>query len=124
MAEVAIAGTEDWPAWRAACTFDKVKQPAGFRASSNLARGSRQAMRWAVLLCALLPIDGPAWAQEAQPSAPPSTSAEAQPSSTKDAPSLNLPVSLDRIREALEQQPQSRLQLREQPTFRVEVRER
>jgi hypothetical protein len=43
----------------------------------------------------------------------------------KDATSLNLPVSLDRIREALEQPPVEPLKgLDERPQFRVEIRER
>jgi hypothetical protein len=50
----------------------------------------------------------------------PATSAEGQ-----DAPQLNLPVSIDRIRKALEQRPLKPLfGLRETPTFRIEVQER
>ena len=70
-------------------------------------------------------------AQEAVPSSredpapvtatPPSPAKDAP----KDSPKLDLPVSVDRIRKALEETPtQSLLRLRETPTFRIEVQER
>ncbi len=83
---------------------------------------------WMTLLTLLA---GSASAQEPPAAAPspaaPSTEATVA-SPTKDAQEAaqpNLPVSLDRIRKALEQQPaQPLLRLPETPTFKIEVRER
>ena len=59
-----------------------------------------------------------------EPSSP-SSGGTTAPSPAQDAPPLNLPVSLDRIRKALEQQPaQPLLRMPETPVFRVEVQER
>jgi hypothetical protein len=56
----------------------------------------------------------------AQQALPSSSSQESSPAET-----LNLPVSLDRIKLALEQEPtRSVLSLDERPTFRVQIRER
>lgn len=92
----------------------------------------------ALLLAATLmaPMTGGVSAQEppaaaaSQEPAAPSTGATA-PSSVQDAPGdgaatkLDLPVSLDRIRKALEQQPgRPLLRLPNTPIFRIEVRER
>ncbi len=58
--------------------------------------------------------------------AAPAAAQQAEPSPPKDAAPLDLPVSLDKIKEALEQPPTS-LSLRtidERPTFRVQIRER
>ncbi len=84
----------------------------------------------ALLFTAVLTVS-PARAQQAQPSSSPDTR-----TSTTQAPKdndsrgatgdLNLPVSIDKIKEAL-QQPPSQLSLRtidERPTFRVQIQER
>ena len=68
----------------------------------------------------------PAHAQEPSPSSP-ATSATAATSPIQDAAAGNLPVSIERIRAALEQQPTRSLFAtlpNDQPTFRVEVKER
>jgi hypothetical protein len=92
----------------------------------------------ALLFTALLMTTGvfaqePPSASTSKPPAPPPTGASA-PSSTKDAQNApaddaaterTLPVSVDRIRKALEQQPaQPLLRLPETPTFRIEIQER
>jgi hypothetical protein len=54
----------------------------------------------------------------------PAGAQEGQPSSVADAQAAGLPVSLDRIRQALEQSPVERLKgLDEKPTFKVEIQE-
>jgi hypothetical protein len=54
----------------------------------------------------------------------PAGAQQGQPSPTADAPTAALPVSLARIRQALEQAPVERLKgLNEQPTFKVEIQE-
>ena len=59
-----------------------------------------------------------------EPSSP-SSSGTTTPSPGQDGAQLNLPVSLDHIRKALEQQPaQPLLKLPDHPTFRIEVQER
>ncbi|MDO8794413.1 MAG: hypothetical protein Q7J25_07325 [Vicinamibacterales bacterium] len=88
------------------------------------------ALLFAAILMTLL-TGGAAAAQE-PPASPASAEPSAQssggttaPPSAQDAAQLNLPVSLDRIRKALEQQPvRPLLKLPDQPTFRIEVRER
>jgi len=65
----------------------------------------------------------PAWAQQARPSAPADVASTAKDRSQDDA---GLPVSLEKIKEAL-QQPAPTLSLRtldERPTFRVQILER
>ena len=89
-------------------------------------------MRLVALLFAailMISVTGGVSAQEApvsSTSSPPSPSpSPAASSPAQDAPRLNLPVSIDRIRKALEQKPLRPLfGLREQPTFRIEVQER
>ena len=55
----------------------------------------------------------------------PAGAQEGQPSSAADAQTPGLPVSLDRIRQALEQAPVERLKgLDEKPTFKVEIQEK
>ena len=74
----------------------------------------------ALLFAATLPT-APAWAQQAQPTSTPESL-----SAPKDGPELNLPVSVDKIREALAQ-PAPLLNLRtidERPIFRVQILER
>src|SRR5438270_912929 len=80
-------------------------------------------MRLMALLFAAILSSGPAAAQT-----PPASSAadSSQPpvSSAANEP-LNLPVSLDKIKEALEQTPTISLRtIDETPTFRVQIRER
>jgi hypothetical protein len=66
----------------------------------------------------------PAIAQQPQTSAP-ATSTSTQRDIQSDTRPLNLPVSLDKIREALEQPPAEPLKgLDEQAQFRVDIRER
>jgi len=77
-------------------------------------------MRLSALLFTVLVAVAPAGAQDKAPS-----SAEPQPSASQDKPG-NLPVSLDKIKEALKQPPAT-LSLRtldETPTFRVQILER
>src|SRR5262245_53778962 len=81
-----------------------------------------------LLLAASLgaPVAGNAFAQSTEP-APPPAAASSQPaaaSSPQDTPA-NLPVSVDRIKKQLEKPPALSLEgLRDQPTFRIEVKER
>ncbi len=84
-----------------------------------------------LLFTAMLSIS-PAWAQQAQPSSSPDnrTSNGQAPrdkeTTQRSQSDLNLPVSIDKIREAL-QQPPPQLSLRtidERPTFRVQIQER
>jgi hypothetical protein len=86
---------------------------------------------FALLFTTILTITGGVAAQEASPSsAAPAASSQSPdestaPSSSKDATKPELPVSVDRIRKALEQQPaQPLLKLPEQPTFKIAVQER
>jgi hypothetical protein len=87
------------------------------------------ALVFAAILMTLVP--GGVSAQEPSP-APPvpepssqSSGATPVPSPEQDRAQLNLPVSLDRIRKALEQQPVGLvLKLPDQPTFRIDVQER
>jgi hypothetical protein len=78
-------------------------------------------MRLVSLAFAALLVAGPAAAQSSD-----SSHRAASPSAPADAPQLNLPVSLERIRENLLQlPPQPRLRgLDRQPDFRVRVEER
>jgi len=93
-------------------------------------------MRLLALLFTATVIASPAMAQPAAP--PPVSPAEEPASATQDTPKkdtenagdatgreLNLPVSLDKIREALQQTPTLSLRaLDERPTFRVQILER
>jgi hypothetical protein len=85
-------------------------------------------MRLILLLFTAALTVSPAWAQPAAPSPAADKDARQTQASqdTKDAPDRNLPVSLDKIKEAL-QQPPSTFSLRtidERPTFRVQIQER
>jgi hypothetical protein len=81
----------------------------------------------ALLFAAILTASG-AFAQQATPAAaaePRPPAAASTPSAAHDGVELNLPVSLDRIRKALEQPPAPPLtKLPDQPTFRIQVQER
>ena len=85
---------------------------------------------FALLFAAILTIPGGASGQEALPSsaspAPssPSSGESTAPSPSKDATKADLPVSLDRIRKALEQPPQPLLKLPSEPTYKIAVQER
>lgn len=85
-------------------------------------------MRLILLLFTAASIVSPAWAQQAAPS-PAADKDDRQTKAsqdTKDTPDRNLPVSLDKIKEALQQPPPS-FSLRtidERPTFRVQIQER
>jgi hypothetical protein len=88
-------------------------------------------MRLHALLFATILMTTDVSAQEppASPASPepssPSSNATKAPSSAEDGTQLNLPVSLDRIRKALEQQPAPPLlKLPDHPTFRIEIQER
>ena len=85
-------------------------------------------MRVMALAFAAVLAVSPVQAQETQPSPATDKPPTSQDTRTKDGdkPDLNLPVSLDKIKEAL-QQPPSALSLRaidERPTFRVQILER
>ena len=85
---------------------------------------------FALLFAAILTTTGASAQEPAAPSASrePSSPAATSPSSGQDAQETtkpNLPVSLDRIRKALEKQPvQPLLKLPDRPTFKIEVKER
>lgn len=83
-------------------------------------------MRLTALLVTAILAAGPAAAQDAQPSSAASAAASSKPDE-KAAAAGDLPVSLGKIREGLERPVLSRplrKRLDEQPTFRVEIRER
>jgi hypothetical protein len=87
------------------------------------------ALVFAAILLTSMPGGVSAQAPSAAPALPePSSQASGgstAPSSEQDRAQLNLPVSLDRIRKALEQQPVGLvLKLPDQPTFRIDVQER
>lgn len=64
-------------------------------------------------------------AQEAPGPTSAAPTSPADPAAAQDAPSFDLPVSLDRIRKELGRSPAISLQsMRDQPTFRIEVQER
>jgi len=84
-------------------------------------------MRLITLLFTASLAAAPVWAQQqTDPSS--SSSGQDQPASpTVQQPQFNLPVSLDKIKEGLEQKPAATLSLRtldERPTFRIEILER
>src|SRR2546423_14920243 len=88
-------------------------------------------MRLYPLLVAAIVMTTGVSAQEPQVSPAPPESSSASPVETKtpspaqDGAQLNLPVSLDHIRKALEQQPAPLLlKLPDNPTFRIEIQER
>jgi hypothetical protein len=79
-------------------------------------------MRLLALLFTAFLAAAPAQAQTPKPSSPPDSPLEAVSS---DEHALGLPVSLDKIKEALEQTPVINFRaLDERPTFRVQIRER
>ena len=78
-------------------------------------------MRLCALLFTVILAAPAAWAQSAQGETPQDTST----AKGTRAPELNLPVSLDRIREGLETTPIIALRtIDDQPTFRIMIRER
>jgi hypothetical protein len=79
-------------------------------------------MRLSALLFTAVLAAAPAQAQAPKPSSP----ADSAPKpASSDEPELNLPVSLNKIKEALEQTPAISFRtLDERPTFRVQIRER
>src|SRR6185295_8045442 len=85
-------------------------------------------MPLAVVLTTLMTsLTGAVSAQEAPASAQPSSKPSEQttaPSSPQDAAQPNLPVSLDRIRKALEQPAQPALKIPDNPTFSIQIQER
>jgi hypothetical protein len=79
-------------------------------------------MRLSALLFTVFLAAAPAEAQTPKPSSPPDTPA---PAASSDENGLNLPVSLDKIKGALEQTPTISFRtIDERPTFRVMIRER
>src|SRR5437879_6384077 len=79
-------------------------------------------MRVSVLLVTAILAAAPARAQTPKPSSP---SDSAQNTASTEEHALNLPVSLDKIKDALEQTPAISLRaLDERPMFRVQIRER
>jgi hypothetical protein len=79
-------------------------------------------MRLSALLFTVFLAAAPAQAQTPKPSSPSDTPA---PAASSDENGLNLPVSLDKIKEALEQTPAISFRtIDERPTFRVMIRER
>ena len=80
-------------------------------------------MRLMVLLLTALFAAAPLAAQAPQPA--PASSAQDSPSAAKDVPALNLPISMDKIRGALVQEPVLSLRTIDEGTiFRVQIRER
>jgi hypothetical protein len=85
-------------------------------------------MRPAALLFVAVMMTTPVVAQDGAASratepTKPSSTAPAEPQGTQ-TPAADLPVSIDRIRKALERPPLFPLELRNMPTFRIEVQER
>lgn len=79
-------------------------------------------MRLSALLFTVFLTAAPAGAQTPKPSSPPDAPV---PAASSDENELNLPVSLDKIKGALEQTPTiSFRSIDERPTFRVMIRER
>jgi hypothetical protein len=82
-------------------------------------------MRLAALLVAAILSPMPAAAQPPPPSAPAAQASPAKDAPAKDAAPLDLPVSLDKIRQALRQPATPSLKgMDERPMFRVEIQER
>ena len=105
--------------WRESCSAIDKRGPQGVATVGLLNH-----MRLSALLFTAILVSAGASAQEPLPSSSPS-STPAAASSAQDAAALNLPVSLERIRSALEQAPdRPLLSLKDQPVFRVEVQER
>ena len=82
-------------------------------------------MRLAALLVTAILTAARVDAQQAQPSTPANAASPAKDAGTSDDQTSKLPVSLDKIRQALQQPPVEPLRgLDERPLFRVEIRER
>ena len=82
-------------------------------------------MRLAALLVTAILIAAPVAAQQAPPSTPANAASPAKDAGTSDDQTSKLPVSLDKIRQALQQSPVEPLRgLDERPMFRVEINER
>jgi hypothetical protein len=82
-------------------------------------------MRLAALLVTAICTAAPTLAQQAQPSTPAHGASPAKDADAAAGQTSTLPVSLDKIRLALEQPPVEPLRgLDERPLFRVEIRER
>jgi hypothetical protein len=81
-------------------------------------------MRLCALLFTAICLAGPARAQQAQPSSSAKNTEDTKGTTDTKEP-LNLPVSVDKIKEALQQPPAISLRtLDERPTFRVQILER
>jgi hypothetical protein len=88
----------------------------------ELIRGVLTDMRLLALLFTATLTASPAWAQQAAPSSAPENTKDTQDTQESE---LKLPVSVAKIREALETTPTVSLRtLDERPTFRVQIRER
>ena len=86
-------------------------------------------MRLSALLFMAIALAAPAHGQQAPPSAPADSpradQGQAAPQKQADGQALHLPVSLDKIKEALQNAPSTPLlKIDERPTFRVQIRER
>ena len=82
-------------------------------------------MRLSALLVTAILTSAPVSAQQAPPSTPANVASPAKDAAAADDQTSKLPVSLDKIRQALEQPPVEPLRgLDERPLFRVEIRER
>ena len=86
-------------------------------------------MRLSALLFMAIALAAPAHAQQAPSSAPADSpradQGQAAPQKQADGQALHLPVSLDKIKEALQNAPSTPLlKIDERPTFRVQIRER
>jgi hypothetical protein len=84
-------------------------------------------MRLSALLVTAILTAAAATAQPAQSSSTQASSSPQKDAAAKDVQPLDLPVSIDKIREALGQPPAETLKLRafeEKPQFRVEINER
>src|SRR5213593_4366191 len=85
-------------------------------------------MRLILLLVTAIFLAQPAVAQQAQPSSKPEPASPSRDASGEQQPAnqeTGLPVSLDKIRDALQQAPVQTLRgLNEVPTFKVEIHER
>jgi hypothetical protein len=82
-------------------------------------------MRLAALLVTAILTAAPVAAQQAPPSTPAHAASPTKDAGAPDGQTSNLPVSLDKIRQALQQTPVEPLKgLDERPLFRVEIRAR
>jgi hypothetical protein len=101
------------------------------RGPEGVSLGSRVSMRLIAQVVTLILMSASVRAQQPQPSTPAERTSAGQDGSQvqrktdTNPPDLDLPVSLDKIREALAQPPPAAplKGMNEQPTFRMEVRE-